>query len=156
MVVPPPVGASHGPGRGRSSCCSPSTELGKWAELGWSTWLAYGAIVVLVSLAALRPRRLQGLWVAEAYSLRPRDRDLSARTNTAGSTQTSHRVRPLWPQLTGFCTPRSDKHMIDHSGAPLLFPLISGWHPSREKSRAFYGFSAGPEYGTQCSERQCS
>ena len=31
-------------------------ELGKWAELGWSTWFAYGAIVVLVSLAALRPR----------------------------------------------------------------------------------------------------
>ncbi len=31
-------------------------ELGKWAELGWSTWLVYGAIVVLVALAALRPR----------------------------------------------------------------------------------------------------
>src|ERR671916_2129548 len=31
-------------------------ELGKWAELGWLTWFAYGAIVVLVSLAALRPR----------------------------------------------------------------------------------------------------
>jgi hypothetical protein len=31
-------------------------ELGKWAELGSSTWFAYGAIVVLVSLAALRPR----------------------------------------------------------------------------------------------------
>src|SRR5688500_955110 len=31
-------------------------ELGKWAGLGSSTWFAYGAIVVLVSLAALRPR----------------------------------------------------------------------------------------------------
>jgi uncharacterized membrane protein YfcA len=31
-------------------------ELGKWAELGGATWLAYGTIVLLVALAALRPR----------------------------------------------------------------------------------------------------
>jgi uncharacterized membrane protein YfcA len=31
-------------------------ELGKWAELGWTTWVAYGAIGVLVALAALWPR----------------------------------------------------------------------------------------------------
>jgi hypothetical protein len=36
-------------------------ELGKWAELGWSTWFAYGAIVVLVALAALRPHLATGV-----------------------------------------------------------------------------------------------
>ena len=33
-------------------------ELGKWADLGQSTWFAYGAVVLLVALAALRP------WIA--------------------------------------------------------------------------------------------
>jgi hypothetical protein len=40
-------------------------ELGKWAELGWSTWFVYGAIVVLVALAALRPRL--GMGVTEPH-----------------------------------------------------------------------------------------
>ena len=35
-------------------------ELGKWAELGEATWFAYGAVVLLVSLAALRPRLRTG------------------------------------------------------------------------------------------------
>jgi uncharacterized membrane protein YfcA len=30
-------------------------ELGRWAELGQSTWFAYGAVVLLVALATLRP-----------------------------------------------------------------------------------------------------
>jgi uncharacterized membrane protein YfcA len=36
-------------------------ELGRWYELGGSTWFAYGAIVVLVALAALRPRLATGV-----------------------------------------------------------------------------------------------
>jgi hypothetical protein len=36
-------------------------ELGRWYELGWSTWFVYGAIVVLVALAALRPRLATGV-----------------------------------------------------------------------------------------------
>lgn len=36
-------------------------ELGKWAELGSATWFAYGAILVLVALAALRPRLALGV-----------------------------------------------------------------------------------------------
>ncbi len=41
-------------------------ELGKWAELGQSTWFAYGAIVVLVAIAALR--RWFSLVIAEPDS----------------------------------------------------------------------------------------
>jgi hypothetical protein len=41
-------------------------ELGKWAELGWSTWFAYLAIVVLVAVATLRP--WFGLVIAEPDS----------------------------------------------------------------------------------------
>jgi hypothetical protein len=31
-------------------------ELASWAGAGTSAWLGYGAVVVLVALAALRPR----------------------------------------------------------------------------------------------------
>ena len=43
-------------------------ELGKWAELGEATWLAYGAIIVLVALAALRPRLATGDMAPSARS----------------------------------------------------------------------------------------
>src|SRR5688572_18695933 len=41
-------------------------ELGKWAELGRSTWFAYGAIIVLVALAALWPRLRTGVTEPDA------------------------------------------------------------------------------------------
>ncbi len=81
-------------------------ELGKWAELGWSTWFAYGAIVVLVCLAALRPRRDPGPRGGRRV-LRPRDHDLRANEHRRLKTRTSHGSSPSGRSSASFCASTS-------------------------------------------------